>query len=344
MMGAPNDIISRLRQRAQERPAHVVLPEGDEPRIIAAADFAKREGIAEPLLLGDAGAIASAARNANVSLEGITCIDPRRDPRRESLAERYCQARGRHAPPMHEALEALKEPLLFGTMLLHMSEADGLLAGARTSTNRTIDPALRVRKLRPGLGPIASSFIMNLPQGASFGEVGTLVFADCALNPEPSPAMLARIAIAAARTARQLCEMEPRVALLSFSTHGSAEHERVEKVQRALAEVKKRAPELAVDGELQVDAALVESVASLKAPRSDVAGQANVLIFPSLEAGNIAYKLVERLAGARAIGPIFSGLNWPVNDLSRGCSTDDVIDMLAVTSIMAKANIASPRS
>lgn len=336
-MSASADIVSRLRRRAQQQPARVVLPEGEEPRIVMAAAFAYREKIAEPLLLGDPERIAAAAHQANVSLEGIDVVDPRTDPRRAALAERFCQARRTMAPPPAEALEMLKEPLLYGTMLVHGGEAAGLLAGALTSTSETIDPALRLRTMRPGMGPITSCFIMQVPGASSFGEAGTFVFSDCALNPEPSPVMLAQIAIAAAQVARQLCEMEPRVALLSYSTHGSAEHQLVEKVQLALGETKKRAPELDVDGELQVDAALVETVARLKAPQSPVAGRANVLVFPSLEAGNIAYKLVERLAGARAIGPIFSGLNWPVNDLSRGCSVEDAIDMLAVTSIMAGA-------
>lgn len=333
-MNAPLDLIARLRQRAREQPARVVLPEGDEPRIVIAAAYAQREGIAAPVLVGDTQKVARVARESDVSLQGIELVDPSSDPRRRTLAQRYCEARRSLAPKGDEALEALKEPLLFGTMLLHAGEAEGLLAGARATTSETIDPALRVRTLRPGLGPITSSFIMHLPESA--GGARTLVFSDCALNPDPSPPMLAQIAIAAARKARLLCELEPRVALLSFSTHGSAQHERVDKIERALEELRKRAPELRVDGELQVDAALVESVGTLKAPGSAVAGRANVLIFPSLEAGNIGYKLVERLAGARAIGPIFSGLNWPVNDLSRGCSVDDVIDMLALTSVMAR--------
>lgn len=328
-MPQPSTFISRLRDRARSNPARIVLPEGDDPRIVVAAAFARDQRIAEPILLGRLNEIAHAARAASVSVDEITCIDPQSDPRRASLAQLYVEQRGREAPSLEQAREALREPVLFGTMLLHAGHVQGLLAGARTPTKDTIEPALRIRKLRPGLGPVSSCFLMHLPRG------DTLVFADCALNPDPSPAMLAQIAIAAADRARLLCELEPYVALLSFSTHGSADHERTQKVRQALAEVHRRAPNLAVDGELQVDAALVDHVARTKLADSPVAGRANVLIFPSLEAGNIAYKLVERLAGARAIGPIFSGLNWPVNDLSRGCSIDDVVDMLAVTSILA---------
>jgi phosphate acetyltransferase len=329
-MDNPTDIIQSLRHRARQQPARIVLPEGEEPRIVAAAVQAFREGIAVPLLLGNRDNIGSAATEASVSLEGIECLDPRTSLDRDQLAERFCEARGSMAPPPQEAKEQLQEPLLFGTMLLHAGQADGLLAGARTTTAETIEPALRLRTLRPGLGPVTSCFIMDVPNG------GTFIFADCALNPTPSPVMLAQIAIAAARQASTLCDMEPKVALLSYSTHGSADHERVDTVKQALIETRKRAPELDVDGELQVDAALVETVAALKSPQSPVAGKANVLVFPGLEAGNIAYKLVERLARARAIGPIFSGLNWPVNDLSRGCSVDDAVDMMAITSIMAR--------
>jgi phosphate acetyltransferase len=275
--------------------------------------------------------VRQAAAAANLAVDHLSVISPleRID---DALAERFKAARRSSSLTLETAKQELADPLVLATALLLEGEAAGLLAGVQTTTAETITPALRVRTLRPGLGPVTSCFIMSIGHAA---DERVLVFSDCALNPEPSAAMLVQIAIAAGRVARKLCALEPRVALLSFSTHGSAEHARVAVVREAAKELRRRAPDLAVDGELQVDAALVESVASQKAPTSSVAGRANVLIFPSLEAGNIGYKLVERLAGARAIGPIFSGLNWPVNDLSRGCSVDDAIDMLAVTSIMA---------
>ncbi len=338
------DIVSTLRMRAQRAPARVVLPEGDDPRIVEAAARCRDEGVAEIVLLGAEETLQALAAERGVSLEGLTRIDAARDPRKVTLAQRFRDARKSVAPTPAQALRELQDPLMFGTMLVHAGEAAGLVAGARTSTARTIEPALLLRTMRPGLGPIASSFIMHLPKRPEIGVGGTLLFTDCGLNPDPSPAMLAQIAIAGARVGEVLCGFEARVALLSFSTLGSAEHERVEKVREALAQVRTRAPELVVDGELQADAAIVEAVGRLKAPGSPVAGRANVLVFPSLEAGNIAYKLVERLAEARAIGPIFSGLNWPINDLSRGCSVDDVVDMVAITSIMAASSAEAKRS
>lgn len=327
-------IIQTLHRRARKRPARVALPEAHDPRILVGARRAKDEGIALPVLVGAPAAIQSAASAANVVLADLPVVDPEHDTRRDTLIARYRQTRRSQAPSVDQARAELSDPLLFATLLLHAGHAQGLLAGARTTTGATIEPALRLRTMKPGLGPISSCFLMTRPESsASQGDL--LVFADCALNPEPSAAMLAQIAIAAARAARALCNLEPRIALLSFSTLGSADHERTQKVRQALVELRKRAPELSADGELQVDAALLPQVAAGKAPGSAVAGKANVLVFPSLEAGNIAYKLVERLGGWRAIGPIFSGLNWPVNDLSRGCSVDDVVDMLAITSVMA---------
>ncbi len=329
---------ARLRQRAAAHPMRVVLPEGDDPRIVAAARRIIDAGIAELTVLGSHDGIAAASASAGVTIEDIPCLDPATDPRRPALAQSYLERRhgGEPLEPA-QAVEVLADPVHFATMLVATGAADGLVAGALTTTADTIQPALAIRRLAPGLGPIASVFLMELPAGRLSADIGdVLVFADCALNTAPSPALLAQIAIVAGRAARELGELKPRVALLSSSTKGSAAHEKAGLVREAVEQVRRRAPELVVDGELQVDAALLASVAAQKAPGSPVAGRANVLVFPDLEAGNIGYKLVERLAGAEAIGPIFFGLNWPVNDLSRGCTIDEVVDVTAVTVVQAQ--------
>lgn len=336
-MGPQNPLSARLRTRAKARLTRVVLPEGDDPRVLRAAGVIARDRIAVPMLLGPAAAIAAAAAEADTSLDGLIWYDPSTDPRRALLANRYRDSRSGAVPPC-EALELMSDPLFFGTMLVESGAADGLVAGARATTGATIAPALQIRRLSPGLGPITSCFLMELPAESGLRGIGNvLVFADCALNPDPSPAMVAQIAIAAARACEQLCELTPAIALLSSSSHGSASHAAPGRARQALMELQRRAPTLTADGELQADAALIPAVAAQKAATSQVAGRANVLVFPDLESGNIAYKLVERLARARAIGPLFAGLNFPINDLSRGCDVDDIVNVVAVTAIQAAA-------
>lgn len=335
MIEGPTPLSARLRARAARRRVRIVLPESDDPRVLRAVAWIRDARLAEPVLIGAPDALAAAAAQVGVDLDGVACVDPADPGSAEELLARYL-ARPGVRQDQAAARELFADPVFFATLLLDAGRADGLVAGARTTTGATVEPALRLRRLRPGMPPVTSCFLMELPPGRLAEEIGdVLVFADCALNPQPTAALLARIAMAAAATARELLDLDPRVALLSSSTKGSATSDRIEVVKNALAEVTHRAPELVVDGEMQVDAALLSTVGETKAPGSPVAGRANVLIFPDLESGNIAYKLVERLAGARAIGPLFSGLNWPVNDLSRGCSVDDVIDVVAVTAIRA---------
>ena len=235
---------------------------------------------------------------------------------------------------IEKARETLKDPIYFATMMIQSNAADGLVSGAEHSTADTIRPALQIIKTKPGISVVSGCFIMYVPN-STFGDNGLFVFADCAVNPDPSSEQLAEIAISSAETAKALCDMEPRVAMLSFSTKKSADHPNVDKVIKAFEIAKEKVPSLEIDGELQADAALVESVGQKKSPGSKVAGKANVLIFPDLQSGNIGYKLVERLAKAHAIGPFLQGLNKPVNDLSRGCSVQDIIDVTAVTAIQA---------
>lgn len=325
-----NDLLTSVREKAKKIQKTIVLAEGEEPRIIEAAATIRAEGIAKLILLGNPKAIKE--KCPNVKLDGIKIIDVAAVDIKP-YAEVLYEARKAKGMDMPTAEKLARNPLYFGVLMVKRGEADGMVAGSVNATGDVLRPALQIIKTAPGIKTVSSCFIMCLDKNSKYGENGVMVFGDCAVNPNPDAGQLADIAVASADTAAAIAGITPRVALLSFSTKGSAKHELVDKVTSALELVKSARPELQVDGELQADAALVPSVAGLKAPGSTVAGKANVLIFPDLQAGNIGYKLVQRLAGAEAIGPICQGFNMPVNDLSRGCSSEDVVNVVAMTAL-----------
>ena len=329
------DLITEIIERAKANKQRIVLPEGPEERTLKAANLVLTEGIADLILLGNPEEIKNLAKEWGLgNIHKATIIDPDNNPKQEEYAQLLYELRKKKGMTIEEARKLVLNPLYLGCLIIKSGDADGQLAGARNTTGDVLRPALQIIKTAPGITCVSGAMLM-LTHAPECGDNGVLVMGDVAVTPVPDANQLAQIAVCTAQTAKAVAGLSPRVAMLSFSTKGSAKHEVVDKVVEALKIAKEMAPELKIDGELQADAALVPRVAASKAPDSEIAGKANVLVVPSLEVGNISYKLVERLGHATAIGPILQGIARPVNDLSRGCCVDDVYKMIAITANQA---------
>lgn len=329
------DLMKKIYQMAHNDKRKIVLPEGDEERTLKASQEITEKGLANVILVGDENTIKTKATELGVNLEGIEIADPMTHAKRTEYINAFYELRKNKGMTEEKAEKIVSDPLYFGTMMLKLGDVDGLVSGAVHTTGDVLRPGLQIIKTAPGINVVSSFFVMSVPN-CEYGEDGLLLFGDCAVNPNPTAEQLASIAISTAENAKTLAGIDPKVAMLSFSTMGSAEHELVDKVRTATAMAKEARPDLAIDGELQLDAAVVPKVAAQKAPNSKVAGNANVLVFPDLQAGNIGYKLVQRFAKAEAIGPILQGFAKPISDLSRGCSTEDIVNVVAITVVQAQ--------
>jgi phosphate acetyltransferase len=329
------ELLDNIKQNARKHNKRIVLPEGYEERTIKAADIALEEKLAQIILIGDPDEIKAHALKLGLkNISKATIINPKSHEKKDHYIDMMVELRKSKGMTREEASKLIEDPLYLGVLMIKNGDADGEVSGADHSTGDVLRPAFHYVKTAPGISVVSGAFIMILPD-KSFGENGVIIFADGAVHPNPNEKELAEIAIATAHTARAITGFEPRVAMLSFSTKGSAKNEMVDKVVNATRIAKEMAPDLQIDGELQADAALIEAIGRSKAPGSPIAGRANVLVFPDLNSGNIAYKLVQRLAHAEAIGPVLQGMAAPINDLSRGCSVSDIVSMIAITSNQA---------
>lgn len=329
------NLLEDVKESAKKLNKRIILPESTEERTLKAANYVLKEGIAQIVLLGDPDEIVKVAAEYQLEhIEKATIIDPRNNDKKQHYIDLMVKIRKHKGMTPEEAFTHVENSLCLSPLMIKNGDADGAVAGAENPTGDVLRPAFRILKTRPGINIVSGAFFMTL-QDKNFGEDGLLVFADGAVTPSPTEEQLAEIAISTADTTKTIAGIEPRVAMLSFSTYGSSQHEMAEKVANATNIAREKRPDLKIDGELQADAALVDEIGKRKAKGSEIAGKANVLIFPSLEAGNIGYKLVQRLAGATATGPVLQGLAAPINDLSRGCSVQDIVDMVAITANMA---------
>lgn len=333
---SPN-LLDQLKSQVKRTKKRIVLPEATDDRTLAAASKLCGEELIEVTLLGNADAVRKRAREIDASIERAAVLDPASSSEMERFTTLYYEKMRARGITRDEAFRQMKQPLYFGAMMVSTGQCDGSVAGATNTTAETVRAALRCIGLREGCSLVSSFFLMLL-KNSLLGHQGSLLFADCAVVPNPDASQLAEIAIATARNTQLLLDTEPKVAVLSFSTKGSAQHPLVDKVVEAVRTAKERNPKLQIDGELQADAALVATVAKMKSPGSVVAGNANTLIFPDLQSGNIAYKLVERMAGAEAVGPILQGLRRPANDLSRGCKPEDIVNTAVITALQASVD------
>ncbi len=331
------NFIEQVKEKAKRQMQRIVLPEGTEERTIKAADIVLKEGLAEIILIGNPDEIRHLASEYYLEHIGkATVVDPKNNPKKQEYIDLMLKLRAAKGLTPEQAAKLIEDPLYLGAIMVKAGDADGEVAGADNATGDVLRPAFQYVKTLPGVSVVSGAFIMIIPD-KMFGEEGMMVFADCAVHPNPTAEELAQIAVMTGRTTRAIAGFEPRIAMLSFSTKGSAKNEMVDKVVEATRLAREMDPSLQIDGELQADAAIIPGIGAKKAPGSAIAGKANVLVFPTLEVGNISYKLVQRMAHAEAIGPVLQGMAAPINDLSRGCSVDDIVGLIAITSCQASA-------